>query len=70
MNCSRCTADAIAACTLRPARLRETYAQCQLTRQGRQVANVSIAAWQAQSDQPNAIARAHFLIPEPEQEED
>lgn len=49
---------------LRPCRLRETYAQCILTRQGRQVANVSITAWQEQSDQPNAIARAHFLIPE------
>ncbi len=47
---------------LRPARVRETYALCVLTRQGRQVANVSITAWQEQSDQPNAIARAHFLI--------
>ena len=54
---------------LRPCRLRETYAQCILTRQGRQVANVSITAWQEQSDQPNAIARAHFLIPESNNEE-
>ncbi len=54
---------------LRPCRLRETYAQCILTRQGRQVANVSITAWQEQSDQPNAIARAHFLIPESANEE-
>ncbi len=51
---------------LRPCRLRETYAQCVVTRQGRQVANVSITAWQEQSDRPNAIARAHFLIPEEE----
>ncbi len=54
---------------LRPCRLRETYAQCLLTRQGRQVANVSITAWQEQSDLPNAIARAHFLIPESANEE-
>ncbi len=49
---------------LRPARLRDTYAQCKLTRQGRVIANVTITAWQEQSEQPNAIARAHFLLPE------
>ena len=51
---------------LRPARLRETYAQCILTRQGRQIANVSVSAWQELSDKPNATARAHFLLPEQE----
>ena len=49
---------------LRPTRLRETYAQCTLTRQGRFIANINITAWQEQSDRPNAIARAHFLIPD------
>jgi acyl-coenzyme A thioesterase PaaI-like protein len=49
---------------LRPSRLRDTFAQCTLTRQGRFIANVSITAWQEQSDKPNAIARAHFLVPE------
>ncbi len=49
---------------LRPARLRDTYAQCELTRQGRFIANVTITAWQEQSDKPNAIARSHFLLPE------
>ncbi|TDG16063.1 PaaI family thioesterase [Seongchinamella unica] len=49
---------------LRPTRLQDTYAQCALTRQGRQVANVSITAWQERRDRPCAIARAHFLIPE------
>jgi acyl-coenzyme A thioesterase PaaI-like protein len=49
---------------LRPARLRDTYAQCKLTRQGRLIANVTITAWQENSDQPNAVARAHFLLPE------
>lgn len=47
---------------LRPARLRDTYANCSLTRQGRQIANVSINAWQDNSETPVALARAHFLI--------
>ena len=51
---------------LRPARLCDTYARCTLTRQGRLIANVSITAWQENIEQPNAIARTHFLIPEPE----
>jgi acyl-coenzyme A thioesterase PaaI-like protein len=49
---------------LRAARLQDTYAQCKLTRQGRLIANISIKAWQEDSDKPNAIARAHFLLPE------
>ena len=49
---------------LRPARLCNTYAQCKLTRQGRFIANVTISAWQERRDEPNAIARAHFLLPE------
>jgi acyl-coenzyme A thioesterase PaaI-like protein len=55
---------------LRPARLRDTFAQCLLTRQGRYIANIRITAWQEQIEQPNAIARAHFLLPEPEREEE
>jgi acyl-coenzyme A thioesterase PaaI-like protein len=49
---------------LRPARLCDTYTQCKLTRQGRFIANVSVTAWQERIEQPNAIARAHFLLPE------
>jgi acyl-coenzyme A thioesterase PaaI-like protein len=49
---------------LRPARLQDTYAQCTLTRQGRAIANISIKAWQEDIEKPNAIARAHFLLPE------
>lgn len=49
---------------LRPARLCDTYTQCRLTRQGRFIANVSVTAWQERIEQPNAIARAHFLLPE------
>ncbi len=47
---------------LRPARLRDTFARCALTRQGRQIANVSITAWQENSEVPVSIARAHFLV--------
>ena len=47
---------------LRAARLRETYARCTVTRQGKSVANVSITAWQEAPEQPTATARAHFLI--------
>lgn len=54
---------------LRASRLRETYARCSVTRQGRQIANVSITAWQDDVDAPNATARAHFLIAEPEDQE-
>lgn len=49
---------------LRPARLQETFAECTLIRQGRFIANVSICAWQDNSEKPIALARAHFLIPD------
>lgn len=52
---------------LRASRLRETYARCSVIRQGRQVANVTITAWQEDINAPNATARAHFLIAEPEE---
>ena len=48
---------------LQPARLRDTYAKCRLSRQGRFISNITITAWQEHVDQPNAIARAHFLTP-------
>jgi acyl-coenzyme A thioesterase PaaI-like protein len=50
---------------LRPARLHDTYAKCVLNRQGRFITNITVTAWQEQLDQPNAIARAHFLTPQP-----
>jgi uncharacterized protein (TIGR00369 family) len=49
---------------LRPTRLQDTFAACEVTRQGRFVANVCIKAWQDDIDKPCAIARAHFLIAE------
>ncbi len=51
---------------LRSAQLRDTYARCELNRQGRFIANVSITAWQQRESEPAAIARAHFLIPDEE----
>jgi acyl-coenzyme A thioesterase PaaI-like protein len=50
---------------LRAGLYRDTYAQCQLWRQGRRVTNVAITAWQGDRDTPIATARAHFKI-EPE----
>ncbi|MCO7521127.1 MULTISPECIES: PaaI family thioesterase [unclassified Pseudomonas] len=50
---------------LRAGHYRDTFAQCQLWRQGRRVTNVAITAWQGDRDAPIATARAHFKI-EPE----
>ena len=41
---------------------RETFAECQLTRQGNRGANVMVTAWQKSRSQPIATARAHFLL--------
>ncbi|MNN78883.1 Thioesterase superfamily protein [compost metagenome] len=49
---------------LRAGQFRDTFAQCQVWRQGRKVANVAITAWQANRDEPIATARAHFKIDE------
>jgi len=43
---------------------RETYAYCEVSRQGGRVANVEIHAWQESKDKPIALARAHFLLEE------
>ena len=51
---------------LRPTGLRDTYASCELGRQGRQIANIGISAWQQRRDEPCALARAHFLLADPE----
>lgn len=47
---------------LRAGRHAETYASCEVTRQGGRVANVMIKAWQDNVDEPVALARAHFLL--------
>ncbi|WP_338486535.1 PaaI family thioesterase [Pseudomonas trivialis] len=50
---------------LRAGQFRDTYATCQVWRQGRRVANVSVTAWQNAAAEPIATARAHFKIEEP-----
>ncbi|MHA6196327.1 PaaI family thioesterase [Pseudomonas wadenswilerensis] len=49
---------------LRAGHFRDTYARCQLWRQGRRVTNVAITAWQGDANEPIATARAHFKIKE------
>ena len=49
---------------LRAGLYRDTFARCQLWRQGRRVTNVAITAWQADAAEPIATARAHFKIKE------
>ena len=50
---------------LRAGQFRDTWARCQVCRQGRRVANVAITAWQSTEAEPIATARAHFKIDEP-----
>ncbi|AJO77357.1 PaaI family thioesterase [Pseudomonas chlororaphis] len=49
---------------LRAGQFRDTYARCQVGRQGRRVANVAISAWQSGAEEPIATARAHFKLEE------
>ncbi|WP_448694180.1 PaaI family thioesterase [Pseudomonas rhizophila] len=49
---------------LRAGQFRDTFARCQVWRQGRRVANVAITAWQDLEAEPIATARAHFKIQE------
>ena len=41
---------------------RDTFAECQVVRQGSRVANVIINAWQTRREEAVATARAHFLL--------
>lgn len=50
---------------LRAGQFRDTWARCQVCRQGRRVANVAVTAWQSTESEPIATARAHFKIDEP-----
>jgi acyl-coenzyme A thioesterase PaaI-like protein len=47
---------------LRPGRFRDTYASCEVVRQGRKVVNVGIKAWQTSRSEPIANARTHLLL--------
>jgi acyl-coenzyme A thioesterase PaaI-like protein len=50
---------------LRAGQFRDTWARCQVCRQGRRVANVAITAWQSTEAEPISTARAHFKLDEP-----
>jgi len=52
---------------LRPGRPETLWAQCDVRRQGRRVANVGVYAWQSGGDTERAVAtaRCHFLLSEP-----
>jgi len=41
---------------------RDTFAICDVSRQGRRVGNCSVLAWQERKSKPIAQARAHFLL--------
>jgi acyl-coenzyme A thioesterase PaaI-like protein len=49
---------------LRSAGPRDAFAQATITKLGRRVANVSVRAWQDDSDRPVAAAHGHFLMPQ------
>jgi acyl-coenzyme A thioesterase PaaI-like protein len=48
---------------LRSARLEDTFAKCDVIRQGKRVVNVQVTAWQSSRERPITTARAHFLLP-------
>jgi len=47
---------------LRAGQNKDTFAFCEVTRQGSRVANVEVHAWQDSKSHPIALARAHFLL--------
>lgn len=47
---------------LRSSRIVDTFARCDVARQGNRVANVMIKAWQIDPDTPVAVGRAHFKL--------
>lgn len=56
---------------LRPANPVDCHARCEVTRQGRRVAQVQVRCWQDERGHPGktrdiALARAHFLLGEQE----
>jgi uncharacterized protein (TIGR00369 family) len=47
---------------LRPARAVATYADVEVIRRGRRVANVQVTAWQSQPASPVTTLRGHFIV--------
>lgn len=44
------------------AKPQDTFASCQVVKQGKRIANVQIEAWQDDKNKPIAIARSHFKV--------
>lgn len=47
---------------LRSGRAQTVFARCDITKQGKRVANVRMTAWQDDENKPIAVARAHLLL--------
>lgn len=47
---------------LRSGKAQTLFARCDITKQGKRVANVRMTAWQEDENKPVAVARAHFLL--------
>ncbi|WP_028455613.1 PaaI family thioesterase [Chitinilyticum litopenaei] len=47
---------------LRSGKPLDTWARCEIVRQGKRIANVLMSAWQDDPARPIAQARAHFLL--------
>ncbi|WP_269533428.1 PaaI family thioesterase [Chitinimonas sp. BJYL2] len=47
---------------LRSGKAQSLFARCDITKQGKRVANVRMTAWQEDESKPVAVARAHFLL--------
>ncbi|NQU57967.1 MAG: PaaI family thioesterase [Rhodospirillales bacterium] len=47
---------------LRPSRALDTFASATLVKQGQQIANVRVQAWQTDPTKPVAAAHTHFLL--------
>ncbi len=47
---------------LRACRFEDTFASCEVVRQGRRMANVAIRVWQSTPDNLTATARAHYVL--------
>ena len=50
---------------LRSARWGDSYARCEILRQGRRVAQAQVRCWQREYERPVAVGRGHFLLDEP-----
>ena len=49
---------------VRAAGVKPTYARCNIVRQGKRIANVTVLSWRTNELEPIATARTHFLLGE------